>query len=161
MPSVAARTVLSLAALALSACGEGPAPLDGSLTAICDVDYTRTELVLADDSLAVRFLRPRGTGEDVVVKLSATLIGWELSTKDQLNLAEPLPTGGQRGRVSRQGWEDPHEQFPRLSRGMLSLREDPRTAAVVHGEFTVSFAQGSEFGAGRALFGEFEAEVKR
>lgn len=151
--------VLVLGSL-LCACGGPPAPLDGSLTQVCDVDYTRAELEVTADSLAVRFLRPRGTGEDLVLKVGVLTTGWTVRPKEQVNLAEPLPQGGQRGKVTRQVWEDPHESFPALQRGYVTLFEDPSGARRVRGELSLTFAQGHEFGAGRALFGEFDAEVK-
>jgi hypothetical protein len=147
------------AIVAGSACTPEEYLFDGSLTEICDLKYERTELELASASAALRFLRPRGTGEDLMLKIGIVLTGADLSGTKPLDLAEALPAGGQRASVTRNVFEDENKKFPAILRGTLTVDADPRSVNPVTGSVEITFVQGHEFGAGRTLFGKFKAEV--
>ena len=68
---------------------------------------------------------------------------------------------GQRATLGRNVFEDPNKEFPRLDRGRLVLDSRPVPSGRVQGEFSVKFAQGFAFGAGRTVHGTFDAEVKQ
>lgn len=151
------------ASLALVACGPGgPQQLDGSLTAVCDVSYTRATLVANDGYLSLRFLQARGEAEDVVLKVGVAIDGAVPNHSIQYDLAEALAIGGQRGTATRNVLDDPeHTTFPELSRGSFRVDGDLTKLAKVKGEVSLTFVQGNVLGSGRAVFGSFEAEVVR
>lgn len=157
------RGALAAALVAIATVASGCAPeeyfFDGSLTEICDLKYERTELELASASAALRFLRPRGTGEDLMLKIGMVLTGATFDGSAPLNLAEALAAGGQRASVTRNVFEDENKKFPALLRGTLTFDADPTKVNPVTGSVEITFVQGHEFGAGRTLFGKFKAEV--
>ncbi|MGA9523111.1 MAG: hypothetical protein WBV82_16705 [Myxococcaceae bacterium] len=145
----------------LVACGSGTNTLDGSLADVVDLGYERAELAAAEGSLVLKFLRPRGTGEDVVLKLSVNTAGLTAQAVIDIDLTEQVAELGPRGAVTRHVFEDPNETLPPIRRGRLVLQEVAGTTDRVKGEFSATFTQGHEFGAGRTVYGEFEAEVIR
>lgn len=161
MKSLASVSMVAVA-LMVTACGPGgAAPLDGSLTAVCDVEYTRATLEAKDGYLALRFLKARGVAEDTVLKVGVLLDGKVPDHSVQYDLAEMM-NGGQRGVASRNVLAEPQNTtFPALSRGTFRVDGDLTKATVVQGEISLTFVQGNVLGSGRAVFGPFEAEVVR
>jgi hypothetical protein len=153
-----ARSSLSLLLGILLAGCPGPGPLDGSLADILDLDYTRSTLDLAGTSLSLRFQKPRGEEWDTVLKVAADLGGLTLSSKP-IDLAEVLPSGAQRGSVTRNVYKDEHTVLPPLQRGTMTLKADPTAATTIEGELFLTFVVGSDFGCGRSVSGKFAAEV--
>jgi hypothetical protein len=145
--------------LMLVACGPGTPSLDGSLGDVVDLEYERAELTYAEESLVLRFLRPRGAGDDTVLKLSVVTTGVTAQPDLTIDLGEQLEELGPRGAVTRHVFEDPNEALPPIRRGQLELSEIPGRPGHVRGSFNATFTQGHAFGAGRSVFGEFEAEV--
>lgn len=145
----------------LAGVGCAPAPtLDGSLTAVVDLTYERATLEPGQETLALRFLKARGDKWDTPLKVAVSVgdLG-ELTAGTVFDLAEELPGGGQRGSVTRNVLDDKNTSFPLLLRGRLKLDDDPSTAALVHGDVSLSFVQGNEVASGKAVFGSFAAEV--
>lgn len=145
--------------LVLMGCGGGVEPLRGSLTEETDLEYTRATLEVAQGSLALRFLKARGDQEDTLLKVGVNTVGLSLKPGIVIDLAEALPAGGQRGKVTRNVFMDPTTELPALLRGTLTLGSDLKASKLAAGEVSVTFVQGNVMGAGRALFGPFSAEV--
>ncbi len=143
----------------LAACGPSTPMLDGSLADEVDLEYERAELTVTQDALVLRFLRPRGTGEDTVLKLSVLTAGVESRAERIYDLSEQIESLGPRGTVTRHVFEDPNETLPLIRRGRLTLTEIPGRPGRVEGTLSATFTQGHAFGAGRTVFGDFEAEV--
>lgn len=158
---MSSRTLV-LGGLFLVACGPGGAePLDGSLTAVMDVTYDRATLEATDGYLGLRFLKKRGAVEDTVLKVGVIIDGKVPDHSVQFDLAEAMQ-GGQRGTATRNVLDDPdHTVFPRLSRGLFRVDGDLTKAMTVRGEVSLTFVQGNQTASGRAVFGPFEAELKR
>jgi hypothetical protein len=75
-----------------------------------------------------------------------------------INLAEALADGSQRGSVGRSVLDEPVRPFPQLVRGNLFVRSLPRnTGDRVSGEFNVTFTNGTDVYSGRTIFSRFEA----
>ncbi len=163
MRSVDGNGTKVLAALSLLAvlagCGGEEYGLSGSLLEVLDVTHERVELQLTDQNLSLRFLRPRGTGEDIVLKVSVITTGLAIEPGAEIDLASPAPAGGQRAKVTRHVFEDPVKELPDLQRGKLLLSADPFTRDTVTGTMSATFVQGHQVGAGRAVYGSFKAAV--
>jgi hypothetical protein len=143
------------------ACGpsKGPAhKLEGSLSTVMDLGYDKAMIDSSTDTVAVKFLRVKD-GENVVLRISASLSGASADANVPLDLAEVTPLGPQRGSVSRNVLDDPRQTFPSLERGRLLFLASIRPGERVRGEFNVTFANGTEFASGRTAFGDFDAEV--
>jgi len=158
----------------------GPTAVQGSLQEILDLTYQDIKLGFAGDEIALRYTRPRGTGEDTVLEVSEKLDGLLVRTGDYVNLAEPLPAfaladagypdggllpdGGlfdeQRGLVTRDVFNDPRKTFPLISDGFMVLYDVPRDGGTVNGSFSVTFQRCVDFGCGRTVFGDFKAKVQ-
>jgi hypothetical protein len=158
----------------------GPTKVEGSLQEILDLTYQDIKLGFAGDQVAVRWTRPRGSGQDTVLEVSEKLDGLTVRTGDFVNLAEALPDfaladagipdggllpdGGiasqQRGVVTRDVFNDPRKDFPLISDGFMVLYDVPRDGGIVSGSFSVTFERCVDFGCGRTVFGDFKAKVQ-
>jgi hypothetical protein len=175
------RAVIPIAAAVVGvALACGPTTVQGSLSEILDLTYHDIKLGFAGDEIALRYTRPRGTGEDTVLEVSEKLDGLLVRTGDYVNLAEPLPAfaladagvpdggllpdGGlfdeQRGLVTRDVFNDPRKTFPLISDGFMVLYDVPRDGGTVKGSFSVTFQRCVDFGCGRTVFGDFKAKVQ-
>ncbi len=177
MRQLAIPVVAGLLGMAL-ACG--PKVVEGSLGEVLDLQYQDIKLRFAGDQVAVRWTRPRGSGEDAVLVVSEKLDGLAVYTGTYVNLAAPLPDfaladagipdggvlpdGGlpneQRGVVTRDVFNDPRKSFPLISDGFLVLFDVPRDGGTVNGSFSVTFERCVDFGCGRTVFGDFKAKVQ-
>ena len=177
MKRAAVPIVAAVLGMAL-ACG--PTKVEGSLQEILDLTYQDIKLGFAGDQIAVRWTRPRGTGQDTVLEVSEKLDGLTVRTGDYVDLAAPLPDfalndggvdggdllpdGGlvdqQRGLVTRDVFNDPRKDFPLISDGFMVLYDVPRDGGTVHGSFSVTFQRCVDFGCGRTVFGDFKATVQ-
>ncbi len=147
-------------AACLTGCGGGEKSLEGSLAQVLELSYTRAELVVGTGDVVLRFARPYGTGEDTVLKVTVLTEGMQLSAPSPIDLGEVLSAGNPRATVTRHVYDEPdHRVLPPVARGQLSLRQAPIPGSRVDGQLSVTFAQGSELGAGRTVHGEFDAEV--
>lgn len=144
----------------LFACGCGSQALEGSLSEIFKLEYARAELARTDEEVTLRFINPQGSGEDTVLQVTAKLEGVKLTADEALDLAELLEDGvTQRGSLTRNVFGDPLQTFPPLEKGQLLLSSLPIRGESVSGEFSATFALGTEFASGRTVFGDFEAQV--
>jgi len=177
MRHAAPALAAALVALLLSC---GPQKVEGSLQALIDLSYHDTKLRFSGDQVAVRWTRPKGSGEDAVLIVSEKLDGLLVRTGDMVDLAAPLPDfaladagvpdggvlpdGGiadqQRGVVRRDVFGDPRKTFPLISNGFMVLYDVPRDGGVVSGSFSVTFERCVDFGCGRTVFGDFKAKVQ-
>lgn len=148
----------TIAAVALAgACG--PQQLEGSLSTLMDLKYQRMTASSSSDEMVVRFSRPQGSGEDLVLQVSAKRTG--LAPEALLfDLAEVTPQGTQRGALSRNVLNDPHRTFPSLLRGRLQFNRPLTVGQGVTGSFSVTFAEGTVYAAGRTVYGNFGATVQ-
>ncbi|RKH61238.1 hypothetical protein D7V93_12100 [Corallococcus llansteffanensis] len=151
----------ALVALVTACGGEGGA-LEGSVTPLLDLHYQRADAQLAEGTLAVSFVNVQGTGQNVVLKVSARVTDMlpdaEYTGSLDIDLAQALEDGSQRGSVDRSVLDEPVRPFPLLQRGNLFVKSLPKTTGDrVSGEFNVTFVNGTDVYSGRTIFGRFEA----
>ncbi|QSQ10675.1 hypothetical protein JY572_19700 [Myxococcus landrumensis] len=156
---------LALTALAagLCACGEEGGTLEGSVSPLLDLRYRRAEAVLAEGELSINFVTPQGSGVNTVLKVSARvgdMIPEGYTGGLDINLAEDLGGGAQRGAIGRAVLDEPARAFPQLERGSLVVDRLPTAQGQrVSGDFHVTFVNGIDIYSGRTIFGSFEATV--
>ncbi|WP_426749312.1 hypothetical protein [Myxococcus sp. Y35] len=161
-PSRASWSGAVLAA-ALCACGGEGGRLEGSVTSLLDLRYDRAEAQLAEGELSVSFLTQQGTGTNTVLKVSAQvedMLPEGYTGYLDVDLAEVLANGAQRGAVGRNVLDEPARTFPALRVGGLEVKALPsQQGQRISGEFHVTFVNGTHPYSGRTIFGSFEATV--
>lgn len=146
---------------AAALCGCGQQSLEGSLTAVLNLDYDLVYLERSDVDFAIRFAKKQGTGENTPLKVTVALLEGELDPpKLEWDLAERMPNGAQRGIISRNVLDEAPVTFPDILRGKLKLSSAPTergqsTAA----ELNFTFVNGIQPANGRTVFGNFTAKV--
>ncbi|MCP3103624.1 hypothetical protein LZ198_32545 [Myxococcus sp. K15C18031901] len=147
----------------LCACGAKDGELEGSVSTLLDLKYQRVEALLAEGELSINFLVPQGAGANTVLKVSAQvgdMIPEGYTGGLNINLAEVLSNGAQRGAIGRTVLDEPERTFPPLQVGALIVQQLPlQQGQKVDGEFHVTFANGTHIYSGRTIFGSFEATV--
>jgi hypothetical protein len=143
---------------ALSACGSPF--VEGSLSTLIDLHYRNVFVEASSTEVAVRFSMPHGQGDDTVLRVSAKLDGATLFANNEFDLAETISDGSQRGTVSRQVVNDPHQTFPAILIGKLVLVDLPGdVGSKVRGNFDVRFVDCIQFACGYTAFATFQGEV--
>jgi hypothetical protein len=156
---VAPWCLLAVAA-PLWGCGGSPR-LEGSLSTLMDLKYERAEVIVAQDSLALRFLKGMdgGVGENLVLSVSARTEGLTLEAGMDIDLAELLSDERPRGALGRNITGDPRTTLPEVTRGHWSLSDVPEAGKRLRGEFSATFAMCTDAACGRTVFGSYEARV--
>jgi len=158
-------------ALLLVCCG--PQQVQGSLSALLDLQYNTVQLaytggsvdggVMTNGQVAVRFLQTSGKTENAVLVVTEDLDGLEVKPGGAVDLTLVPPSGvGQRGVVTRDVANDPRKTFPPLQRGSMKLNATPipGSGESVGGAFNVTFALCGDFACGYTAFASFTAQVQ-
>ena len=156
--------VLGAMLLASSGCSSEGGELEGSVSPLLDLRYERVEAQWSPGELAISFVTAQGSGINTQLKVSATvgdMIPEGYVGPLQINLAEVLKGGAQRGALGRSVLEEPARTFPPLQVGRLNVDGTPVTAGSrITGDFHVTFVNGTHVFSGRTIFGSFEATVQ-
>lgn len=159
MESVSINRFSRAALIAVGCASCGGAQLEGSLSTVLDLHYSRTNASSGPDQVVVRFIQPLDAGENVVLQVGAQRLGLDPNAL-QFDLAETLPQGSQRGVISRNVLNDPRTTFPPLVRGRLQFNAPLAIGHTVSGSFNATFADGTTFASGRTVFGSFGGVVQ-
>ncbi len=165
-PRAAARALaLGAVLLASGGCSSEGGELEGSASPLMDLRYERSEAQWSPGELAINFITPQGAGVNTKLKVSAfvgDMIPEGYVGPLQINLAEVLEGGAQRGAIGRSVLDEPARTFPQLEVGMLTVDGTPVTAGSrITGDFHVTFVNGTDVFSGRTIFGSFEATVQQ
>ncbi|MCP3139004.1 hypothetical protein [Pyxidicoccus xibeiensis] len=163
---VSARTLaLGALLLASSACSPEGGALEGSVAPLLDLRYERVEAQWAPGELAINFVTAQGSGINTVLKVSALvgdMIPEGYTGPLDIDLAQVLEDGAQRGAIGRSVLDEPARTFPQLERGGLQVDGTPVEAGSrITGDFHVTFVNGTDVYSGRTIFGSFEATVQQ
>jgi hypothetical protein len=126
-----------------------------------NLKYERAEVIVAEDSVALRFLKglDGGLGENLVLSVSARTEGLTLSPGLHIDLAELCSDGRPRGALGRNITGDPRTTLPEVARGHWTLSDVPEAGKRLHGDFSSTFAMCTDAACGRTVFGSYEAKV--
>jgi len=151
--------------LCVSACGGGGAKyvLEGSLSAVMDLNFDKAVLEQSGEDVSVRYVRVRGATEDTQLKVAWAFAGEAFNPPATLDLAQPRPDdmNQQRGVLSRNVQNDPRQNFPKLERGSLILYGVPTPGKSLKVEMRATIENGSDPSSGRTVFGTVSAEVPK
>jgi len=146
--------------IAATCAGCAGSSLEGSLGAVIDLRFETVTASQTADAVTVKYLRAQGAGQDVVLQVTARLAGKVLSPNVSFDLAEEISPGVQRGTISRNVLNDPRTTFPMLKRGSLHFSSAFATGQKANGDFSATFADGTDAASGRTVFGDFGATVQ-
>jgi len=127
---------------------------------VIDLRFETVTASQTADAVTVKYLRAQGAGQDVVLQVTARLAGKVLSPNVSFDLAEEISPGVQRGTISRNVLNDPRTTFPMLKRGSLHFSSAFATGQKANGDFSATFADGTDAASGRTVFGDFGATVQ-
>jgi hypothetical protein len=146
--------------LLCAACG-GSTKLQGSLSADVSLNYSAIVIQSTASAIGIVFQAPSasGSGTDVVLKVTATTTGLDLTKALTIDLSQVLAGGAQRGSVVRVVSGDTRSALPLIERGTLVFDDPPAIGTHVSGNLNVLFQAGSAFGSGKTVFGNFDGNV--
>lgn len=146
-----------MALIAAGCAGCTGSSLQGSLGTVIDLGFDTVTASQTQDAVTVKYLRAQGAGQNVVLQVTASLSGKVFTPNVSLDLAEEISPGIQRGTISRNVLNDPRTTFPALKRGSLRFSSAIVSRQQVNGNFSATFADGTDAASGRTVFGDFGA----
>jgi len=155
MPSSSARLIgFVTVALCAAGCG-GPNSLGGSASDLFPLAVSFTDVRTNSEAVQVSYYANRGTEIDLVIRLTVGVSDLQLHKGIKIPLQGELTPGHPRTTVVHLAAGEPERVFPAVSRGDLTLSELGDVGEPTRGDFSVSFVTGTEYGAGRSLYGNF------
>ena len=148
--------VLVLAGLALLASGcASDNSLGGSVSELFPLDVSRVEVARNPEALEVSYYSTRGEYIDIVVRVTVATQGVDMQPGRKIDLAGEYQPGHLRTTVIHLAWGEPVRNLPPVHSGDLTLSSGGNPGDATRGNFSMSFDQGGDFGAGRTLYGNF------
>ena len=159
-------TFTALLSSLLCGCGAGSIPkaryaLEGSLSVVMELGWDEAFLETPPGELGVRFVRKKGSTEDIALKLVWLQGTQTFNAPASIDLAEadPNDSARQRSVVSRNVLGDARRSFPNMARGELILLDQIKADTTVRGQLHITFQNGVGFANGRTIYGSFSAKV--
>jgi hypothetical protein len=146
------------AAVALVACG-GPNTLDGSVSELFPTDVSNVEVVRNGEAFQVSYYVNRGSGVDLVARVTVATEGLTLTPGTSLALDGEYAPGHLRTTVVHMAAGEPLRTLPPVEQGDLQIEEGGDIGQTTTGNFSMSF-QAGDYGGGRNLYGTFQAVVQ-
>jgi len=148
--------LLALAGLALlaPACASDNS-LGGSVSELFPLDVSRVEVARNPEALQVSYYSTRGEYIDIVVRVTVATQGVDLQPGRKIDLAGEYQPGHQRTTVIHLAWGEPVRNLPPVKSGDLVVSSGGNPGDATRGNFSMSFDQGGDIGAGRTLYGTF------
>lgn len=143
------------ALVALVACG-GANSLGGSVSELFPLEVSKVEVLRNEEAFQVSYYANRGTGVDLVAKVTVATQGLELKPGESIPLDGEYAPGHPRTTVIHLAQGEPVRQLPLVDQGDLHLDGGGEPGQMTSGDFSMSFQDG-EYGGGRNLYGSFQA----
>lgn len=150
-----AGIAVGAAVLALVACG-GPNSLGGSVSELFPLDISKVDVLRNDEAFQVSYYVNRGTGVDLVARVTVATQGVQLSPGQKIPLDGEYSPGHPRTTVVHLAQGEPLRELPAVAQGDLQLDEGGEPGQTTSGNFSMSF-QAGDYGGGRNLYGSFQA----
>ena len=148
--------LLALAGLALlaPACASDNS-LGGSVSELFPLDVSRVEVARNPEAVQVSYYSTRGEYIDIVVRVTVATQGVDLQPGRKIDLAGEYQPGHPRTTVIHLAWGEPVRNLPPVKSGDLVISSGGNPGEGTRGNFSMSFDQGGDLGAGRTLYGTF------
>ena len=140
--------------LAALACG-GENSLGGSVDALFPLQVSFVQILRNEEAFQVGYYNNREHDIDLVAQVTVALFGITLQPGQTVDLAGEYAPGHPRATVVHAAADEAPRVLPGISRGDLVLGQGGNPDEWTQGNFSVGFVQGSEYGAGRTLYGNF------
>lgn len=148
--------LLALAGLGILAAGcAGDNSLGGSVSELFPLDVSRVEVRRNPEALQVSYYNNRGEDIDLVVRVTVATQGLEIRPGKKIDLAGEYQPGHQRTSAIHLAWGEPVRNLPPVKTGDLVVSSGGNPGEGTRGNFSMSFDQGGDLGAGRTLYGSF------
>lgn len=148
-------------ALSLSFCACGADnSLGGSVSELFPLDVSRVDVLRNEEALQVSYYRNNGPDVDLVLRLNVALQDVELKPGKKISLAGEYAPGHQRATVVHIGSGEPTRLLPPVKQGDLVITSGGEPDQDTRGNFSLSFDQSGDYGAGRTVYGNFSALAK-
>ncbi|HYR55665.1 MAG TPA: hypothetical protein VEM39_06075 [Myxococcaceae bacterium] len=152
-PSIATVAVLGLLA---AGCG-GDNSLGGSVSELFPLDVSRVEVRRNAEAVQVSYYNNRGADIDLVARVTVAMQGIDYRQGRKIDLSGEYQPGHLRTSVIHLAWGEPPRNFPPVKRGDLVISSGGNPGEGTRGNFSMSFDQGGDIGAGRTLYGSFSS----
>jgi hypothetical protein len=149
-----ACALLVAASLGVLACA-GDNSLGGSVDALFPLSVSFVEIRRNEESFQVGYYNNRGHDIDLVAQVTVALYGITLQPGQKVDLAGEYDVGHPRTTVVHAAADEAPRLMPALRQGDLVLSQGGNPDELTRGDFSVGFVEGSEYGAGRTLYGNF------
>lgn len=150
----AAVVAVGLATVAALACG-GENSLGGSVDALFPLQVSRVEIRRNEEAFQVSYFNNRGHELDLVAQLTVALAGVDFRPGAKVDLSGEYDVGHPRATVVHAAGGEAPRLMPAIKKGDLVVDQGGAPDEVTRGNFSLGFFQGSEYGAGRTLYGNF------
>jgi len=140
--------------VAVVACG-GENSLGGSVDALFPLQVSFVQILRNEEAFQVGYYNNREHDIDLVAQVTVALFGITLQPGQTVDLAGEYAPGHPRTTIVHAAADEAPRVLPGISRGDLVLGQGGNPDEWTQGNFSVGFAQGSEYGAGRTLYGNF------
>lgn len=149
-----AGALVLISSLVALACG-GDNTLGGSVDALFPLSVSFVQIRRNDEALQVGYYNNRGHEIDLVAQVTLALPGLDLQPGRRVDLAGEYAPGHPRAVIVHAAADEAARVLPTIQRGDLVLDEGGNPGELTRGNFSVGFVQGSEYGSGRTLYGNF------
>lgn len=147
---------LPLAGIALLASGcASDNSLSGSVSELFPLDVSRVEVRRNTEAFQVSYYSTRGEDIDLVVRVTVATQGVDIQPGRKIDLAGEYQPGHLRTTVIHLAWGEPVRNLPPVKSGDLVVSSGGNPGDATRGNFSMSFDQGGDIGAGRTLSGTF------
>lgn len=129
--------------------------LGGSVSELFPLDVSRVEVARNPEALQVSYYSSRGEYIDIVVRVTVSTQGVDIQPGRKIDLAGEYQPGHLRTTVIHLAWGEPVRNLPPVKTGDLVVSSGGNPGEGTRGNFSMSFDQGGDLGAGRTLYGTF------
>lgn len=140
--------------LAALACG-GDNSLGGSVDALFPLQVSFVKIRRNDEAFQVSYYNNREHDIDLVAQVTVALYGLTVVPGQPIDLAGEYDAGHPRAVVVHAAADEASRTMPSIRQGDLVIRQGGNPDQQTVGDFSVGFVEGSDYGAGRTLYGNF------
>lgn len=146
--------IRGLVLLVTTACS-GTNSLGGSIGELFSLEVSRVEVLRNSEAIQISYYSNRGEGIDIVARVTVATQDIDLRPHNKIQLRGEYRPGHQRTTVIHFAWGEPVRNLPPVKRGDLTIASGGNPGESTRGDFSMSFDQGGDVGAGRTLYGNF------
>ena len=140
--------------LAALACG-GENSLGGSVDALFPLQVSFVKIRRNDEAFQVSYYNNREHDIDLVAQVTVALYGLTVEDGKAIDLSGEYDAGHPRAVVVHAAADEAPRTMPVIRQGDLVIRQGGNPDQQTVGDFSVGFVEGSDYGAGRTLYGNF------